>query len=171
MLKRILLYTVLSVSLLGLVDASRGDVDTQAQILEHSRKLSKSSKYLAALEVLDAGMELYPKDEQISEEFKKNTQLYVVHQIAVYYARLEKDPHDIEAYVSLANLFLLMNDRFEALRVLTEGTFVNQTSGALWQEIAKVEIISGRSLEAQSALREAQRYGTSKQSLVTLGTR
>ena len=141
-------------------DVSQEDL-SQSQILERSRSLTQSYRYLAALEVLDTGLSLYPDNEDMTAEFKKNTELYIVHEISSGYRRIDKNPQDVEAYLSISKAFLLMDDKFKALEVLTEGTFVNQSSVALWRQIAQLETLSGRLQEANSALREAERYDSS----------
>ncbi len=121
-------------------------------ILEHSRGLTQNYKYLAALEVLDEGLALYPNNPEISEEFKRNTELYIMHEISNGYHTIEENPYDIEAYLSISKAFLLMSDRFKALEILTEGTFENPHSPELWQAISEIELSAGRPAEARSAL-------------------
>jgi tetratricopeptide (TPR) repeat protein len=121
-------------------------------ILEDSRGLTRGYKYLAALEVLDEGLALYPNNSDISEEFKRNTELYIMHQISNGYHMIESNPNDVEAYISISRAFLLMSDRFKALEILTEGTFENPHSPELWQAISEIELSAGRTAEASSAL-------------------
>lgn len=153
MIFRVFLYTsaLASVSFLTL-DGSL----VQSRILERSRELTQSYQYLAALEVLDEGLERYPSDAEIREEFQKNSELYVVHQISSGYQRVEKNPEDAEAYVDISNAFLLVGDRLKAMEVLLEGTFENRDSPILWRAIAKLESSAHRPLEAASAMREAR---------------
>lgn len=155
MSKKLLIYILLLISLLNLADSMLLYSTTQGQILDRSRLLAGSYQYLAALKVLNDALAVYPEDEQIISEFKKNAELYVVHEISNGYQRISQNPQDVEAYVNISEAFLLMDNRIKALEILLEGTFENPYSVRLWRAIAQLEAFAGRPLEASSALREA----------------
>ncbi len=143
------LVFILSLTAITLVGYPR---KSATAILEQSRGLTKGYQYLAALEVLDEGLALYPNNSEISEEFRRNTELYIMHEISNGYQQINQNPHDVDAYISISKAFLLMSERFKALEVLTEGTFENPQSPQLWQAISEIELSAGRPAEASSAL-------------------
>ncbi|MEI6806449.1 MAG: hypothetical protein WCK49_08095 [Myxococcaceae bacterium] len=150
----IILFSLVSLIALAATDAP---MRAETQFLERSQALTQKHDYVAALTILDQGLLLYPSSELLIAAFRKNSELYIVHEISTGYQQIDKNSHDVKAYVRVSEAFSLAGERLKALEVLTEGTFENPKSSVLWSAIGKLEQTAGRLAEANSAFEEAKR--------------
>lgn len=156
--KIIALFLFVSLITLVMADAFPDKPQSEAQFLGRSQGLTRQHNYAAALETLDLGLAKYPNSVLLTSEFRKNSQLYIVHEISRGYQRIDRNPHDVQAYIRISEAFWLAGQRIKAFEVLVDGTSANQTSAPLWAAIANLEELSGRHAEAEAVLREAKRY-------------
>lgn len=131
---------------------------TEAQFVRQSQNLVRQHDYSSALKILDLGLVKYPESTTLLDEFRKISELYIVHEISRGYQRIDKNPHDVEAYIRVSDAFWLAGQNLKALEVLTEGTFENPGATSLWVAIGNLEELSGRPSEAYAAFKEAKRY-------------
>lgn len=159
--KIIVSFFLVSLIALATVDAlphePRPEIQVETQFLERSQILTKQHDYAAALAILDQGLSSLPKSELLNAEFRKNSELYIMHEISTGYQRIDQNLHDVKAYVQVSEAFLLAGERLKALEILTEGTFANPKSAVLWVAIGNLEKAAGRLAEANSAFEEAKR--------------
>lgn len=158
----IVLFSLIFLIASTITDALPRELQTEVQILKRSQKLSQGHNYVAALQTLDLGLAMYPDSQILGVEFRKNSELYIVHEISKGYQRIDQNPYDVQAYIRVSDAFWLAGQRFKALEVLTDGVSKNQKASPLWVAIGNLEQMSGRPKEARSAFREAKRYESVK---------
>lgn len=153
--KILLLVSFVSLACFALVRSSDSPKD---QVLQESQRLAAQHKYVDALRMLNRALSADPNDPVLTEEFKKYAQLYIVHEISTGYQRIDKNPHDIDAYLLISNAFWMSGNSTKAQEVLLEATRQNPRSAKLWGAIGNLEDLSGRPNEAWSAYQEAKHY-------------
>ncbi len=156
--KLVLLSFLVSLIALAMADVLPQGSQTEAQFLQHGQKLTQQYDYAAALKILNLGLTQYPKSAVLIAEFKKDSELYILHEISQGYQSIDKNIHDVSAYIRVSNAWFLANETFKAFEVLLDGTAENQTSASLWVAIGNLEELSGRPAEAHAAFEEAKRY-------------
>ena len=156
----IILFLFISLLALAVADPlPRGSL-SETEVLEQSRIYVEQHQYVAALKVLNLGLGYHPKSESITAEFQKDAELYIVHEISSGYQKINKNPHDIRAYIKVSNAFRMAGQQVKAMEVLTDGVVANPGSSILWRAIGNLEKKSGRPNEAASAFKEADRLQT-----------
>lgn len=151
----IILFLFISLLALAVADPlPRGSL-SETQVLNQSRIFVEQHRYVSALRVLNMALVYHPRNEVILNEFRKDSELYFLHEISSGYHRIQKDIHDVKAYIRISNAFWKMGQRSKALEVLTDAILDNANSAVLWHAIGNLENKSGRLNEAASAFQEA----------------
>lgn len=115
------------------------------------------TSYEKTLKTLLAKLTKHPENTALRAEFKRVLSLHVFGQISSSVKRIQKNSHDVEAYLNAAKAYYMAGHQTEGLEILNDGVSNNPNSVALWMSIGWFELEAKRPLEALSVFREVIR--------------
>ncbi|MBI5493543.1 MAG: tetratricopeptide repeat protein [Deltaproteobacteria bacterium] len=123
--------------------------------LRRAALLGRAEDLNGCLAVLVDAMRHHADNEEVRGFFMAAMALRLQRDMEEGLARIEKDGHDVDAYILVARVHELGRDHQAALEVLENGVRHNPRSGVLWTQIGVVETSREREREALDAYRRA----------------
>lgn len=122
--------------------------------VKEAMALNEKGDYKGALSILLVAIKENPDKQSLRMLLQQTLLLQVEKQVETDKGLIQKNPHDVEAYLDMSDAFSLIDQRVDAMQTVLDGLYENPESHQLWAKMGRLELAAERYAEALSIFKK-----------------